>query len=313
MQDPVLTLAHVSKSYGSFTAVHDISLQIPRGTIYGFLGPNGAGKTTTLRMVLDIIRPTSGEITVLGHRSALEVRHRIGYLPEEKGLYKKMKVTGLITYFARLKGMPSKAARERAEQLLQQYGLSEFGNSRVEALSKGMAQKVQVLASVAHDPELVILDEPFSGLDPINQQVLEGLIRSLAEKGQTVIFSTHVMEHAERLCDQIVLINKGRVVFDGTVVQARTLIPQQVVLETTADLAGLEALDCVAGISRTGSETADGACWTIQMPNHAHPQEILRYCFDNGISLSRFEYAEPRLHDVFVQMVGDSAARQVTP
>jgi len=310
MQEPVLTLENVSKTYGSFTAVNNISLQIPRGSVYGFLGPNGAGKTTTLRMVLDIIRPSAGRITVLGRKSALEVRHRIGYLPEEKGLYKKMKVDGLITYFARLKGMARKDAEQRAGELLERYGMADFSSAKVEALSKGMAQKVQVLAAVAHGPELVILDEPFSGLDPVNQQVLESLIRDLAGNGQTVIFSTHIMEHAERLCDRILLIAQGRIVFDGSVPRARELIPRRVLLETSSDVSGLQQLDSVEQISPSHGEPGTEPRWLVEIPNNAHPQDILKYCFDAGISLSRFEYAEPSLHDVFVHLVGANSGEQ---
>ncbi len=307
MLEPVLTLENVSKTYGEFTAVDKINLQIPRGAVYGFLGPNGAGKTTTLRMILDIIRPTSGRIAILGKPSALHVRQRIGYLPEEKGLYKKMRVNGLIAYFARLKGLDRKAAERRADQLLSSYGLSDFSGARVEALSKGMSQKVQVLAAVAHDPELVILDEPFSGLDPVNQQVLESLICNLSANNQTVIFSTHIMEHAERLCDQILLITNGRKIFDGTVAEARELIPRRVMLETASDVSGLQQLDSVARVSAAEDEAGVDPRWWVEITGNAHPQDILKYCFDTDIALNRFEYAEPSLHDVFVDLVGASA------
>ncbi|MEZ5489477.1 MAG: ATP-binding cassette domain-containing protein [Gammaproteobacteria bacterium] len=310
MQQPVLTLENISKKYGDFTAVDKVNLQIPRGSVYGFLGPNGAGKTTTIRMILDIIQPTSGRISILGHQSAQAVRQRIGYLPEEKGLYKKMKVASLIAYFARLKGMAKQDAERQAEALLRQYGLIEFCDARIESLSKGMSQKVQVLASVAHEPELVILDEPFSGLDPVNQQVLEDLIKNLSANGQTVIFSTHIMAHAERLCDQILLIAGGRKVFDGTVSEAKALVPRRVLLETAGDVAGLARLDSVARI--TASETEPGTVphWVVEITNNAQPQDILKYCFDAGIPLSRFEYAEPSLHDVFVDLVGAEAREQ---
>src|SRR6266853_1850416 len=177
----VLDLRNVTKFYGDFKAVDDFSLSLSSG-ICGFLGPNGAGKTTTLRMILDIIRPSSGAITVLGRPSALEVRQRIGYLPEEKGLYKKMKAWAIIAYFASLKGLDRKTAKKRAYELLERYGLKDFAEKPTDALSKGMGQKVQVLASIAHDPELVILDEPFSGLDPVNQQVMEEIIRDMARR-----------------------------------------------------------------------------------------------------------------------------------
>src|SRR5215470_9977044 len=225
---PALELQAVTKYYGQFKAVDDISFRLPTGCICGFLGPNGAGKTTTIRMILEILRPNSGSITVLGTPSALEVRHRIGYLPEEKGLYKKMKAWSVIAYFATLKGLSRKAAQSRAWELLERYGLKDFGDKPTDALSKGMGQKVQMLASIAHDPEFVILDEPFSGLDPVNQQVMEEMIRDLARRGHTILFSTHVMQHAERLCDRIILIAKGRKIFDGTLAEAKRVFPRRV-------------------------------------------------------------------------------------
>ena len=203
-----LELKNVSKFYGDFKAVNDVSFSLEPGRIYGFLGPNGAGKTTTIRMILDIVRPSSGSISVLGTSSALKVRDQLGYLPEEKGLYKKMKAWSVIAYFATLKGMSRSAAKRRAYELLERYGLKDFAEKKTDALSKGMAQKVQVLASIAHDPKLVILDEPFSGLDPVNQQVMEDIIRDMANRGRTVLFSTHVMQHAERLCERILLLTK---------------------------------------------------------------------------------------------------------
>src|SRR5687768_7062584 len=230
--EPVLELRNVTKFYGEFKAVDDVSFALEPGAIYGFLGPNGAGKTTTIRMVLDMYRPSSGSIRVLGHSSALQVRNRIGYLPEEKGLYKKMKAWSIIAYFATLKGMSRKAAKQRAFELLERYGLKDFAEKKTDALSKGMGQKVQVLASIAHDPQLVILDEPFSGLDPVNQQVMEEIIRDMANRGRTVLFSTHVMQHAERLCERILLLARGEKIFDGTIAEAKRKIPRRVAIET---------------------------------------------------------------------------------
>src|SRR5688572_23423939 len=203
MTGQVLELEKVTKRFGDFTAVNEVSLSIPRGSIYGFLGQNGAGKTTAIRMIFDIIKPTSGRITILGASTAFDVRQRIGYLPEEKGLYKTMTAAATIAYFASLKGLKRTAANRRARELLERYGLGEFADAKIQSLSKGMGQKVQVLCAIAHEPEFVVLDEPFSGLDPVNQQVLEKLIRDLAARGSTVLFSTHVMQHAERLCDHL--------------------------------------------------------------------------------------------------------------
>ena len=235
-------LRNVTKFYGPFKAVDDVSFALPFGSIYGFLGQNGAGKTTTIRIILDIIKPTSGSLTVLGRPTALEVRHRIGYLPEEKGLYKKMKAWSVIAYFATLKGIGRKAAKKRAYELLEKYGLKDFADKPTDALSKGMGQKVQMLASIAHDPEFIILDEPFSGLDPVNQQVMEEIIRDMARRGRTVLFSRHVMQHAERLCDRILLIAQGRMIFDGTIPEAQRTVPRRVRIETEDDITGLREL-----------------------------------------------------------------------
>src|SRR5438477_2121421 len=251
-----LELHQVTKFYGGFKAVDDLSFNLAPGSICGFLGPNGAGKTTSIRMILEIIKPSSGSITVLGHSSALKVRHRIGYLPEEKGLYKKMKAWAVIAYFASLKGLERKAARKRAFELLERYGLKDFAEKPTDALSKGMGQKVQMLASIAHDPEFVILDEPFSGLDPVNQEVMEEIIRDMAKRQRTILFSTHVMQHAERLCDRILLMAEGRKIFDGTIPEAKALLPRRVQLESEDDVSPLKNLEEVVSMRQT--ETVNG-------------------------------------------------------
>ncbi|MEY3666752.1 MAG: hypothetical protein RL572_292 [Pseudomonadota bacterium] len=315
MPENVLELNRVCKRYGSFHAVDDISFAIPAGSIYGFLGPNGAGKTTTLRMVLDILKPDSGSIRILGHNSALHVRHRIGYLPEEKGLYKKMRVWAIISYFATLKGMHRRDARTRAFELLDQYGLKDYAEARVESLSKGMGQKVQVLSAVAHRPELVILDEPFSGLDPVNQQVLEQLIRDMAAAGQTVIFSTHIMQHAERLCDRMLLIAKGRKIFDGTLDDVHAIIPRRVILGCRGDITPVLATPGVIGaVERLPEESgrqSEARLWELQIDEHLDPQQLLQRCFEHGVALTRFEHTQPSLHDVFVHLVGSDAREHV--
>ncbi len=312
LTDAPLQLRNVTKFFGAFKAVDDISLTIPAGTICGLLGPNGAGKTTTIRMILEIFKPSSGSITVLGNSSALAVRHRIGYLPEEKGLYKKMKCWALVAYFATLKGMSRAAARRRAFELLARYGLADFANKPTEALSKGMGQKVQMLASIAHDPEFVILDEPFSGLDPVNQQVMEDIIRDMAQRKRTIIFSTHVMQHAERLCDRIVLIAGGKKIFDGTITDAKKLLPRRVRIETADKIDVLRALPGV--ISATAMPPANGAAlregvtlWELQIRENTDPQAILHECFARGVRLDSFNHSDPTLHEVFVQLVGPEA------
>jgi ABC-2 type transport system ATP-binding protein len=309
MNSQVLELENVTKRFGDFTAVDDVSLSIPRGSIYGFLGPNGAGKTTTIRMIFDIIKPTSGRITILGASTALDVRSRIGYLPEEKGLYKAMTAAATVAYFASLKGLSRKAAKQRAHELLERHGLGEFADTRIQALSKGMGQKVQVICAIAHEPEFVVLDEPFSGLDPVNQQVVEKLIRDLARRGSTVLFSTHVMQHAERLCDHLLLIVKGRKIFDGTVAGAKGAIPRRVLISTESSIDPLTGLDGIAEIRPLGESpnkpgTQD---WEIRLHGQASAQAILERCFQSGIVLRRFDHSEPSLHDAFVALVGTEA------
>ncbi len=310
--DFVLQLRNVTKMYGDFKAVDDVSFDLQPGAICGFLGPNGAGKTTTIRMVLEIIRPTRGSITVLGHSSALQVRQRLGYLPEEKGLYKKMKTWAVIAYFASLKGLSRKEARHRAFELLERYGLKDFAEKPTDALSKGMGQKVQLLASLAHDPEFVILDEPFSGLDPVNQAVMEEAIRDLIRRRRTILFSTHVMQHAERLCDRILLIAKGRKIFDGTVPEAKQILPRRVRIQTEDSITPLESLAEVAWVRKLEPEASRAQSngisqWELELREHADPQAILQACFAQRIRLQSFNQTDPTLHEVFMHLVGPEA------
>jgi ABC-2 type transport system ATP-binding protein len=311
-----LELDNVCKTYGDFRAVDRISLAIPEGSIYGFLGPNGAGKTTTIRIILDIIKPSSGSVAVFGQSSALLVRNRIGYLPEEKGLYKKMKTWSIIAYFATLKGLDRKTAKHRAFELLEKYGLKDFAEQKTEALSKGMGQKVQVLAAIAHEPDLVILDEPFSGLDPVNQQVMEEVIQDMAEQKKTILFSTHVMQHAERICDNILLIAKGKKIFDGTIEAAKRRMPRRVRIETDSDVSPLLALRDVKQVLAVdadgkGKDVSDGPYWECHIEEDADAEVILQACFDNQIRLRRFDHSEPSLHEVFMSLVGDDAREAV--
>lgn len=300
-----LSLTGVTKRYGDFTAVQSLSFGVETGQICGFLGPNGAGKTSTIRMVLGLVEPTEGAIEVLGTRDARKVRERIGFLPEERGLYKRMTPIDAIAFFAGLKGMGDREARRRAKAMLEEQGLGAAMNRPIKALSKGMSQKVQLLSAIAHEPELVILDEPFSGLDPVNQQSLEAIIRDLAAKGSTVLFSTHVMQHAERLCDRVVLMARGRKMFDGDLDQARSHAPRLLVLE--GDIHP-EAVQALPGIERVEVSTiADQG--TVQLSATLKPgangQEALRAAFSQGLDLRRFELKEPTLHDAFIALTGD--------
>lgn len=302
MVQAFVELDGIEKRYGAFKAVDNVSMSVEPGEIFGFLGPNGAGKTTVIRILLDILQPDRGRRSILGSDSALNVGDRIGYLPEERGLYKAMTPVNAIAYFARLKGMKGREAKERARALLAQYGLEEVASKPIKTFSKGMAQKVQVLSCVAHDPDLVILDEPFSGLDPVNQQVLEELVNALRAAGKTVIFSTHVMQHAERLCDRLIMIGRGQTRFLGTVEEARSQLPHRLRLTTASPAEHLPALQDVTRIS-------DGATpvYEARLRPDESVQEILKACLDRGVDLTSFSVIEPTLHDVFVELVGDDA------
>lgn len=313
--DAALTLSGVTKRFGDFTAVNDLSFTAHKGKILGFLGPNGAGKTSTIRMILGLMTPTSGAITVLGSGDARTVRERIGFLPEERGLYRRMTPVDAIAFLAGLKGMNAGEAKRKARTLLAEQGLAEAANRQIRSLSKGMAQKVQLLSAIIHEPELVILDEPFSGLDPVNQQALEALIRGLADRGATVVFSTHVMQHAERLCDHVVLLASGRKVFDGTVTEARAQAPRVLVIEGGVQVADVAALPGVTAVSETSVE--GGTRLTATLAEGASGQEALKAAFLKGLDIVRFELKEPTLHDAFIVLTGgqssDSGASDSAP
>jgi len=304
--DSALSLEGVSKRYGRFEAVKDLSFAVEPGTICGFLGPNGAGKTSTLRMILGLTDPNAGRITVLGADNGGKVRDRIGFLPEERGLYRKMTPVDAIAFFAALKGVPMGEGRKRARRLLEEQGLADSMKKPMKALSKGMAQKVQLMASIAHEPELVILDEPFSGLDPVNQEGLEQIIRGLASRGATVLFSTHVMQHAERLCQKVVLLAKGRKVFEGSVAAARAEAPMHLEIEgrvTAADVAALPGVAAVESVAVEGEE--DGVyAHSASLAKTADPQAALKAAFSRGLDVRRFEMKPPTLHDAFIVLTG---------
>jgi ABC-2 type transport system ATP-binding protein len=304
--DLALMLDGVTKRYGGFTAVRDLSFQVKRGAILGFLGPNGAGKTTTLRMILGLVSPSAGRVEVLGETDGSKLRSRIGFLPEERGLYRRMTAVGAIAFFASLKGIPRGEAKRRGRKLLEDNGLGEAADRPIRALSKGMAQKVQLLSAIAHEPDLVILDEPFSGLDPVNQQSLEDIIRGLAKRGSTVVFSTHVMQHAERLCDQVVLIADGVKVFDGNVAEACAVAPRTLVLE------GALAADALCGapglVDVATERLEDGRMrLTAKLAPGAPVQAALKAAFARDLDISRLELKEPHLHDAFITLTGGPA------
>jgi ABC-2 type transport system ATP-binding protein len=291
------------KEFGDTRAVDGVSLAVPQGSIYGLLGPNGAGKTTTLRVLLGIIDPSSGTRTVLGTDKPLSAAHDIGYLPEERGLYPSMHAREGIAFMGALRGLPLKEGRRRAEELLAAYGLGDWVRKPIRTLSKGMAQTVQLLGTLVHKPKLIVLDEPFSGLDAINQEKLEAMIRRLAADGVTIIFSTHVIAHAERLCERIAIIARGRVAFEGAVDEARGKLRPIVHLRPrSADGAWRSAIP--AGARESGGE------WIFELPPGG-PEPLLKALIDGGAGIEILSIERPGLHDVFVAIAGEAAAREM--
>lgn len=291
------------KEFGDTRAVDGLNLKVPTGSIYGLLGPNGAGKTTALRMLIGIIDPSSGIRRVLGRARPLDAAPEIGYLPEERGLYPAMHARDAIAFMGALRGLPIAEGRRRADALLDEHNLGEWGRKSIRTLSKGMAQTVQLLGTIIHKPRLIILDEPFSGLDAINQARLEELIRREARAGVTVIFSTHVIAHAERLCERVAIIAKGRIAFDGGVDDARAKLRPIVRLRTRAS-DGPWRSAFPAGARREGDE------WVFELPVSG-PEPMLRALLDGGAGIETLAIERPGLHDAFVAIAGDAAAAQM--
>jgi len=287
-------LSGVTKNYGAHRAVDSLDLAIPKGSVYGFIGPNGSGKTTTIRMILHIIYPDQGEIEVLGSMETRASNDRIGYLPEERGMYKKMSVKRLLTYYGTLKGMTKSDARREGQRWMEQLGLEAWIDKKVEALSKGMAQKVQFISTVISAPELVILDEPFSGLDPVNLEVLRTAILELRESGSTVIFSTHDMSMAEQMCDSIFMIYRGKKVLDGTVASVRAAYRADTIRLKLAG--GRAMLDGVDGIDRINDM---GSMQEVRFSGDS--QELLRRLMART-AVNHFELTEPSLHNIFIRI-----------
>jgi ABC-2 type transport system ATP-binding protein len=282
----VVELNNVTKRFDEFVAVKDLSFEVRRGTIFGLLGPNGAGKTTTIRMIVNIFAPDKGEIRVLGEHVTPETQQRIGYLPEERGLYKKMKIGDQLVFFANLKGLASQEAARRVDRWLERMELSEWKNKKSADLSKGMQQKVQFIATVLHDPEFLILDEPFSGLDPVSTNLLKGIILELKKQGKTIIFSTHQMEQVEQMCDDICLINHATKVLGGSLREVKRRYGRNTVI---LDYEGEDSfLD--GGLIKRHNRFADA-------------QEVLRRAVAAGARINRFELVEPSLNEIFIESV----------
>ena len=299
-----LILDGVSKRYSAHVAVDDLSLAVPKGTIYGILGPNGAGKSTTLRMVMNILARDSGRISLLGADPAADrtVLRRVGFLPEERGIYRKMKVTDVIVFFAELKGMDRRAARASAEQWLERMGLGDWKQAKVETLSKGMQQKVQFIATVVHGPELLILDEPQIGLDPVNQEVLRVTILGARDGGKTVIFSTHNMGEAEQLCDHVCIIAQGRKVLDGRLRDIRREnVGNRWYVEF--DGTGAQADRFMQTETRYGRVEPHGEGWRMNLEPGADPRALMQALAGLDVPVVRFQREQKSLHEIFIDRV----------
>ena len=288
------------KDFGETRAVDGVSLKVPTGSIYGLLGPNGAGKTTTLRMLLGIIEPSAGSVSLLGHSRPLQAAREVGYLPEERGLYPAMQAREAIAFMGALRGLPLGEGRRRADILLEEHGLGAWAKKPIRTLSKGMAQTVQLLGTLIHNPKLIVLDEPFSGLDAINQGKLETLIRGKARQGVTIIFSTHVIAHAERLCDEVAIIAKGKVAFDGSVDEARSRLRPIVRLRT-------RNLDGAWRSSIPPASREEGNDWVFELPESG-PEPLLKALIDGGAGIETLAIERPGLHEAFVAIAGQAAA-----
>jgi ABC-2 type transport system ATP-binding protein len=289
----------VTKTFGSFSAVSDLSLDVPQGTVYGFIGPNGSGKTTTLRMIMRIIHPDRGDIRVLGESSWNAANERVGYLPEERGLYKQMKVRDVLRFFAELKGFRN--SKPAIDSWLERMGLTDWANKKVETLSKGMAQKVQFIATVVAKPELLLLDEPFTGLDPVNTEVFREAVLDLRRQGATIIFSTHDMAVAEKMCDFIFMIYRGRKVLDGTLESIQATYGSDT-LRVRLDGNHVPLAD-VPGVAKV----ADFGHWQeLRLERNADTQQVLAALMTRG-KIQHFELARPSLHDIFVRIAAPSS------
>jgi len=295
---PAISLDGIYKAYGEKVAVEDLDLYVSRSTICGLLGPNGAGKTTTIRIILDIIGADRGSVGVLGGTLTPETRDRVGYLPEERGLYPKMKVLELLVFLGELKGMRRHLASERATEWLERLDLGDWADKKVQDLSRGMQQKAQFIGTVLHEPDLLILDEPFSGLDPLNVDILKEIVLEQRNRGATVLFSTHNMDQAERLCERVVMIKDARKVLDGSLSDIKREAwlqgHRQILLSLDAEDGLLKDPSLVASVEDRGTHVA------VSLREGVEPQQLLEAAVRAGATVNRFEVSEPSLHEIFV-------------
>jgi ABC-2 type transport system ATP-binding protein len=294
---PAVEVNHIVKFYADKAAVNDLSFSVARGEIFGLIGPNGAGKTTAIRMMMDIIKPDSGDVTILGEKLSEASKNKLGYMPEERGLYKKLEVIDSIIYLASLKGMDRHSAEEKANELLNQTGMLPHKRKKIEELSKGMGQIIQFIVTIIHDPELVILDEPFAGLDPVNTELLKRMFADLRNQGKAMILSTHQMNQVEELCDRILMINDGRAVLYGNLTEIKSRYrSNSVILDFEGELGQ------VPGV--TEKRTHKGYVVELVLDGNTTPQQVLERLVSRGIVINRFEVATPSLSEIFLKVVG---------
>ncbi len=293
---PAVEVNHIVKSYADKVVVNDLSLSVAQGEIFGLIGPNGAGKTTTIRMIMDIIKPDSGEVTILGEKLSEASKNKLGYMPEERGLYKKLRVIDSIVYLASLKGMDRRSAEEKADELLNHTGMLPHKGKKIEDLSRGMGQIIQFIVTIIHNPEVVILDEPFAGLDPVNTELLKRMVADLRNQGKAMILSTHQMNEVEELCDRILMINHGRSVLYGKLAEIKSKYrSNSVLLEFEGKLGD------VPGV--TEKRTHKGYVELV-LDGNTTPQQLLERLVSRGIVINRFEVATPSLNEIFLEVVG---------
>ena len=293
---PAVEVKHIVKSYADKIVVDDLSFSVPQNEIFGLIGPNGAGKTTTIRMMMDIIKPDSGDITIFGEKLTEASKNRLGYLPEERGLYKKLTVMDSIIYLASLKGMDRHSAREEANKLLEQTGMLPHAKKKIDELSRGMRQIIQFIVTIIHNPELVILDEPFSGLDPVNTELLKELVIDIRNQGKAVILSTHQMNQVEELCDRILMINNGLNVLYGNPTEIKSKYrSNSVILDFEGELGQ------VVGVTE---KRAHKGYVELVLDANATPEQILERLVDTDIIINRFEVATPSMNEIFLKVAG---------
>lgn len=294
-----IVLRNVTKQFGGLLAVRNLTFEVPEGSIFGLLGPNGAGKTTTIRMIVNIIAPDSGEVLVLDHRVTRHFQRRIGYLPEERGLYNKRKIRDQLIFFGRLKGLTREEAGRRVDDWLDRFELSQYKKMTPGELSKGMRHKVQFIAAAIHDPDVLILDEPFSGLDPVSVSLLKGVILELKQRGRTIIFSTHQMEQVEQMCDEVCLINRGTKVLAGTLYEIKQRFKHKSLL------LGYSGNDSFLGNESFSRVNKNPGHVEIVLDDLMDAQKVLLRALTSGAVIHHFQMVEPTLNDIFIEIVGE--------